>query len=60
MVIEGIITGEREILEAALAQYMIRLENSPIFTEPAVHKNQIEPRQKLGEVLHFIMKVSLV
>ncbi|MFH1480736.1 MAG: pilus assembly protein PilM [Pseudomonadota bacterium] len=60
MVMEGIITGEREILESALAQFMIRLEGSPLFSAPAVHKSEIESRQPLGEVLRFIMKMSLV
>ena len=60
IVIEGLISGEREILEVALAQYMIRLEASPLFSEPAVHKSEHESNQKLGEVLHFIVKASLV
>ena len=60
IVIEGVITGERDILEASLAQYMIRLEGSPMFKAPAVHKSEIEQYQKFGEVLHFIVKASLV
>lgn len=60
MVMEGIITGEREILESALAQYMIRLEGSPLLSAPSVHKSEIESRQRSGEVLRFIMKISLV
>ena len=60
MLIEGVVSGERGGLETALAQYLIRLEGSPLFNGPAVHKREIYLHHELGEVLHFIMRVSLV
>jgi len=56
--IEGIINGERKILESLLAQYVMKLDASPLFGEISIQKNDIEPLGKT-EILHFTLNAKI-
>ena len=56
--IEGLVTGERSILETTLAGYAMALKNSPMFKQIVVQKNTIE-QLKNGEALHFIIQMKV-
>lgn len=56
--IEGLITGERSILETTLAGYAMALKSSPLFKQVVVQKNAIEPL-KNGEALYFVISVKV-
>ena len=58
VVIEGVIFGERKMLDSMLAGYVTKLESSPIFRLINVQKNSVEPFKK-NEVLHFILDVKI-
>jgi Tfp pilus assembly PilM family ATPase len=60
LVIDGIVRGDSQTLEASLVRYVMRLGASPIFINPTVHSSSLETYQGLGEVLHFILKMGLV
>jgi len=53
--IEGVIFGERDMLESLLAQYVMKLENSPIFGEVKIKKSSINNFRK-SEILHFTLE----
>lgn len=55
VVIEGVIFGERDMLESLLAQYIMRLENSPMFREVKIKKSVVNSFRK-SEVLHFTLE----
>jgi type IV pilus assembly protein PilM len=59
LVIDGIVQGESQILEASLARYLMKLGASPMFINPTVHSSTLETYQEIGEVLHFILKTEL-
>lgn len=59
-VVDGIILGERQMLEASLVRYMMSLESSPIFSTPMVHQSALESWYGKGEVLHFTLELELV
>jgi hypothetical protein len=54
VVVEGVILGERQLLETSLASYVMALEASPLFYQVAIQKNSVEAYIK-GEALHFIL-----
>jgi type IV pilus assembly protein PilM len=56
--IEGLVTGERSILETTLAGYAMALKNSPMFKEIVVQKNIIEQLRN-GEALHFVIQMKV-
>jgi type IV pilus assembly protein PilM len=58
VVIEGVIFGDRKMLDSMLAGYIVKLESSPIFQLIKVQKNSIEPFKK-SEVLHFILDAKI-
>jgi hypothetical protein len=53
--IEGVIFGERDMLESLLAQYVMKLENSPMFREVKIKKSVVNNFRK-SEVLHFTVE----
>jgi len=60
LVIDGIVMGDTQTLEASLARYLMRLGSSPVFVNPAVHTSNLETFQEVGEALHFILRMGLV
>ena len=56
--IEGIILGNRDVLESNLTQYVLKLENSPIFNKVSVKKKDIVKFKK-NEVIHFILGAKI-
>lgn len=56
--IEGIIFNKKDMLEADLAQYVVRLENSPVFYKISV-KNKTVLNFHKKEVLHFVLSAKI-
>jgi len=59
MVLDGIISGDRLILEPKLAGFLMELKNSPMFAEPKLSKKSFE-RFKDKEVLRFTARLKLL
>ena len=59
VVLEGIVLGDRNVLEASLANYLIALRESPLFDQPVISEKSMGA---LGvtEVLQFIVKLKMV
>jgi len=57
IVVEGIIFGERDMLDSLLSQYVKKLENSPMLHQISVHKSGIITFKK-SEVLHFTLSAK--
>jgi hypothetical protein len=55
--IEGIIFDKKDKLDSDLSQYVIKLENSPMFSKVSIQKNSIVTFQK-GEVLNFALSAK--
>jgi hypothetical protein len=60
LVIDGIVQGDGQTLEASLARYLMKLGSSPVFVNPSVHASSLETYQEIGEALHFVLKMGLV
>jgi len=58
VVIEGVIFGDRKLLDSMLAGYVIKLESSPIFRLVSIQKNSVDTFKK-NDVLHFILDVKI-
>lgn len=58
VMVEGVIFGEREMLDSLLAQYVMKLENSPMFRKLSVQKSGIVTFKK-SEVLHFTLNAKV-
>ncbi|OGP68409.1 MAG: hypothetical protein A2W27_10970 [Deltaproteobacteria bacterium RBG_16_44_11] len=58
VMVEGVIFGEREMLDSLLAQYVMKLENSPMFRGISVQKSGIVTFKK-SEVLHFTLNAKI-
>lgn len=59
LVIDGFVTGGEQAFESSLASYLVRLENSPLFGPPQVHKRSEETLGGQGRVLRFVLHVAL-
>jgi Tfp pilus assembly PilM family ATPase len=59
LVIDGFVTGGEQAFESSLASYLVRLENSPLFGPPLVHKRSEENLGGQGRVLRFVLHVAL-
>ena len=60
--IDGLVLGERSMLEGYLSSYVLKLKGSPLFKEATVQKSAVEVLQQNkaeGEVLHFVLNVKL-
>ncbi len=57
VVIEGVVLGDRSALDAALAQYVMKLKNSPVFKGAALQKSHIANYKK-KEILQFTINVK--
>jgi len=60
LVLEGIVTGKRDVREASLAAYLMKLSASRLFVHPAVSSNNVESYPDEGEVLRFSLKMGLL
>jgi len=60
LLVDGVVLGARDGLEASLAAYLMRLESSPIFVNPTVQSSVVEDRRGEGQMLHFTLKIGLV
>jgi hypothetical protein len=58
LVVEGVVFGNRKTLESSFADYIMKLETSPMFRQVGIQKNSIEPFRK-DEVLHFIVDLKI-
>ncbi len=56
--LEGVITGDRSMLDSYLAQYIMKLNNSPMLYQVSVYKNSIVNFKK-NDVLHFTMSAKI-
>lgn len=56
--LEGIITGERNMLDSYLAQYVIKLGNSPMLNKVSVFKSTIVNFKK-NDVLQFTLSAKI-
>lgn len=58
IIVEGVIFGERDVLDSSLAQYVVKLGNSPMLRQVSVQKSGIITFKK-SEVLHFTLSAKL-
>jgi type IV pilus assembly protein PilM len=56
--LEGLVIGDRQNFENALAGYVLLLETSPIFRQVTIQKNTVGPFMK-GQALHFIINMKV-
>ena len=59
LLVEGIVQGESESLNASLADYLMKLEGSPLFNNPSVQSSGVEHYQDLGDALRFTIRLNL-
>lgn len=59
LILEGLVFGERQSLEASLAAYLMTLASCPVLRQPSIEKSSIELREG-REVLHFTTHLKLV
>ena len=59
LVLDGIVRGDRLILESTLAGYLMELRNSPMFDQPKVSKKSFE-RYEENDVLRFTARLQLL
>ncbi|MEW5774088.1 MAG: hypothetical protein AB1916_11265 [Thermodesulfobacteriota bacterium] len=59
LVLDGFVIGGEQTFESSLASYLVRLENSPLFGPPLVHKRSEETIGGQGRVLRFVLHVAL-
>ena len=55
--IEGVILGKKEMLESELTQYVVKLENSPMFSKVSVVKKNMISLNK-NEVINFALSAK--
>jgi len=58
MILEGVVFGDPSTFESQLFRYRVALENSPLFKNVSVKKQDLEPFRK-GRVLHFIINMQI-
>ncbi len=58
VVLEGVIFGERDMLQSLLAQYVMKLENSPMFKKVIINKTSYTTFRK-SEILHFTINAQV-
>jgi Tfp pilus assembly PilM family ATPase len=58
VVIEGVVLGDRNILDSFLAQYVMKLDNSPMLKEVTLQKNTVILFKK-NDVLHFTLSLKI-
>ncbi len=58
LVMEGIIFAQKDVLETELTQYVMKLENSPVFSRVSVQQKNIVFYNK-KDVMHFVLNAKL-
>jgi hypothetical protein len=58
VIIEGIIFDKKDMLESDLTQYVMKLENSPVFNKVSVQKQSTVNFDK-KEVIHFVLSAKI-
>ena len=58
VILEGVVSGERNMLDSFLAQYVTKLENSPILRQVTVQKSSVMTIRKV-EVLYFTLSAKI-
>jgi hypothetical protein len=58
LILEGIVLGDRLAFESSLAEYLIKLKESPLFDQPAIDEKSVGYYQK-NEVLRFTAQLKL-
>lgn len=58
LVVEGVIFGQRDMLQSLLAQYVMKLENSPMFKKVTINKTSYTTFRK-SEILHFTLNAQV-
>lgn len=58
VVLEGVIFGERDMLQSLLAQYVMKLENSPMFKKVTINKTSYTTFRK-SEILYFTINAQV-
>jgi hypothetical protein len=59
LILEGIVQGDRLMLESALAGYLLELKNSPLFDQPNISSKSFEFSGN-NEVLRFKARLNLI
>jgi Tfp pilus assembly PilM family ATPase len=59
VVLEGIVKGDHGIQETALSSLLLRLRESPLFSQASIHRSSKEDFPAEGEVLRFVINLSL-
>jgi type IV pilus assembly protein PilM len=59
LVIDGVVRGDRLVLESTLAGYLMELKNSPMFDRPTIRKKSLELYED-KEVLRFTARLNLI
>ena len=59
LILEGIVQGDRLMLESALAGYLMELKNSPLFDQPNISSKSFEFSGN-NEVLRFKAQLNLI
>ena len=54
---DGVVLGNRQMLETMLTGYVMRFESSPVFKQVAIQKSAIESYMK-NEMLHFTINMK--
>ena len=58
VILEGVVNGDRNILDSSLAQYVTKLENSPMLRQVSVQKSSVITIKKV-EVLYFTLSAKI-
>lgn len=58
VVIEGVVSADRNQLDSILAQYVLTLEKSPLFQSVTVQKNNLVSYKK-KEIIHFSLQAKI-
>jgi Tfp pilus assembly PilM family ATPase len=56
--VEGLVIGQRQTFESALAKYVLLLESSPLFRQVTIQSHTLDPYPK-GEALRFILNMKV-
>jgi hypothetical protein len=58
LVLEGVIFGSHQTLESSLAAYVLRLQNSPLFSRPSIRKSTLGYYED-KEALQFTVRIDM-
>jgi len=56
--VEGIVLGNKDVLEAGLADYVASLKASPVFSQANIEKKSVE-KYRSESVLHFNLDLRM-